>query len=137
MAIKATEADIPRLVRMGKKFHTSSQWANRYEYSEEGAAHYLSRLINHSGSTVIINDHGMIGGSMTPVPFLSMRMAQEAFWWAEKRGLSLLLKFEEWARDMGADYVCMMSLAGGCDRIERLYLHRGYIRSEKTFMKAL
>lgn len=132
----ATKADVPAIVSMGNKFHAASAWSER-PYDELGAGVTAYRLVADSKSVIFVTDKGMIGGSITQVPFLSIIMAQEAFWWAERgHGLALFRRFESWAKDMSAEFVCMMSLAGD-KRAEALYQRLGYTKTETMHLKAL
>ena len=132
----ATKADIPAIVSMGERFHGASAWSER-RYDKLGAEVTASRLIIDKRSVIFITDKGMIGGSISQVPFLSIIMAQEAFWWAERgHGLALLRRFEGWAKDMSAEFVCMISLAGD-ERAEALYQRLGYAKTETMHFKAL
>lgn len=72
--------------------------------------------------------------------FKGKLVASELMWWVppEKRGTSLgvrlFKKYEQWARDSGADVILADCLD---DRVATFYEKMGYSETQRTFMKEL
>lgn len=130
---KATAADIPRLIEMGRKFHAQSQLP--FGFDPVAVENLLTALAINGA--VIVSDHGAIGGVLNPA-YCDPRwiMAVELFWWAEKDGLSLLRAFEEWAAEMGANEVRMTSLAS-LPRADAILRRKGYAATEISYSKVI
>lgn len=131
----ATEDDIPRLLAWGRLFHEAG--GLRCAYDEETVAGLLRNLIASDAGVVIVSDTGFIGGLLSPA-YCDPKwvMAVELFWWAEKNGLQLLHKFEEWASDMGAQEVRMTSLAE-LPRADGILRRKGYAPLEISYQKVI
>lgn len=132
----ATEADIPRIVEMGRKFHIVA--GIKAPFCEEATENTVRGLIESATGTVLVSDAGMIGGALVPAYCAAnWTMAVELFWWAEdRRGLHLLKAFEDWAKDMGADEVRMTTIHG-LDGAARILDRRGYSACEISHGKAI
>lgn len=132
----ATHADVPQIMEWGRAFHAYSPWA-RDEFDAEAVRAAVTGLIDGEDRVILIHEHGMLGGLIGPVwTSPHVRMAQEAFWWADKGGKALLDAFEEWARQSGAKYVTMLSLPDEkAERMRQLYARAGYAPSESAFLK--
>ena len=69
-------------------------------------------------------------------------LATELAWFVSKdyRGkkgsLLLLNSFEEWAKNNNADYITLCDIESIAS-LEKLYVRRGYKRTESTYMKEL
>lgn len=133
MIRKASEADMPDLLRMGRAFHTAS--GQPFGFNEDATRAFLSGVM--SGGAILRNDGGMIGGVLAPAycdP--DWVMAVELFWWAESGGIALLRAFEGWAQGAGANEVRMTSLAS-LDRADRLLKAKGYSVAEISYRKVI
>ena len=133
---EATEADIPRILAMGRKFHTAA--GVKAPYCENTTANTVRSLIQSPDGVVFVSDAGMIGGALTSAYCASnWKIAIEMFWWSEdRRGLRMLQAFEDWAKRMGADEV-RMSTVQGLDVAERILSRRGYTPSEISHGKVI
>ena len=133
MSREATLDDIPQLVVWGAKFHEMAKLNCPYE--PEATATFLGHLINSDQATVIMHDHGFIGGMLSPAYCApDWVMAVELFWWAEKRGLSLLRDFERWAEGKGANEVRMTTLYS-LPTADTILRRLGYVASEISYSK--
>lgn len=133
----ATEADIPRIVDMGRKFYRVA-WRDD-AYDEEATAAALGAMIGGAGA-VFVSERGMIGGVLSPVWCApSKTMAAELFWWSrDGQGETLLDAFEAWARDVGAGEVRMSNVCGlRGEAVARKLEARGYAPCETSFRKEL
>lgn len=130
----ATPDDLPRILKMGRKFHeASNQFA---PFSEAATARMLEGLIASPDGMVLISDGGMIGGVLSPAYCAdAWVMAVELFWWSEdRRGLVLLKGFEDWAREMGANEVRMTTLTN-LERADKILRRRNYAPLEISYGK--
>ena len=131
----AVEADMHRLIEVGRKFHDAAGF--KFDLDEDALGSFLSGLISSDQGAVLISDHGVIGGVLAPsYSNPSWVMAVELFWWAERDGLALLKAFEDWARSAGASEVRMSSLAS-LPRADVLLRHKGYAATEISYSKGL
>ena len=124
--------DIPRLMSYISEFHLASPWAEE-AFSPSATRTELQNLISWPSACVFIHDHGVIGGHLMPLRFGKSVLAQEIFWWAEKDGMALFRRFEQWAEEHGADLICMAGLSGS--KIGKLYERRGYERREVFYVR--
>ncbi len=136
MSIRAaTIDDLGRVVEMGAKFHAMSE--SRFGYDEDAASSFAKGLIEGDAGAVFLSDHGVIGGALTPAYCCpAWVFAVELFWWAEKDGLALLRRFEEWAKEMGANEVRMTSLAS-LPRADAVLRRKGYEQMEISYSKVV
>ncbi len=131
---KATKADIPSLLEMGRAFTS----AGNLGFDEAAATAALESLIDGESGVVLMSNTGMIGGMVYPGFFNGRVIAQEFFWWSERNGLELLGAFESWAASKGASQVVMVCLeALSPERVSKIYMRRGYQPLEHSFVKDL
>lgn len=140
MIRQATEADLPALLEMGRKFHAASPW-RVIPFSDERFAQSVRAQLAGAG-TYLVNEAltGMIGMVSGPVYFAeNVTVAQETAWWCEdpRDALKLLQAAEEWARGVGASHVCMVRLEGVTERLGPFYERRGYAPTEHYYLKGL
>jgi GNAT superfamily N-acetyltransferase len=141
----ATEADLPRIVALGRAFYRDA-WEPEFRWSEPSIMVLLKNMLSSGILFVSEQDgevQGMIGGFLAPFPYVQeIIIGQELFWWvdpsARGHGLDLLDTFETEARARGAWIVAMslMEQMRG-DVLSRLYERRGYRLLERSFMKVL
>tara|TARA_Y100000310_G_scaffold333569_1_gene411383 strand:- start:323 stop:721 length:399 start_codon:yes stop_codon:yes gene_type:complete len=125
--------DIPALVEMAERFHGAS--AMPFEFSAEKLTELFRGLI--ASGAVFKTDKGFIAGTLAPAYAGDWLVAIEMMWWAEDRqGLSLLRKFEEWAKEQGADEVRMTSLAQ-MPEAGTILSRRGYEAAEISHRKLI
>lgn len=133
----ATEADIPRIVEMGRTFYRVA-WRNA-AYDPEATATMLRAMIGGAGA-VFVSERGMIGGLLAPVWCApTLLHAVELFWWSrDGQGEALLEAFEDWAREAGAEEVRMSNVCGlRGEAVARKLEARGYAPCETSFRKEL
>lgn len=143
----AVPADVPAIVRMGRRFFEVSPYPNFTEYNEDAVEGVFYRMIASDQAAIIVAGEddpvGCIGLLITPLFFAPDTMVcNEMFWWVDPDqrgcGLDLVEAGERWAKRSGADIIAMSAImAMDGDRIARLYERRGMVRAETTYMKGL
>lgn len=129
------EADIPRVLDMGAKFHAAGKI--KAGYDREAVAALLADLIHSDKGCLLVSDFGMIGGALAPAYCDPAHIvAIELFWWAEKGGLQLMQRFEDWARATGAREIRMTSLAT-LPRADALLRRKGFEPAEISYQKVI
>lgn len=138
MIREATEADLPRIVAMGERFHAFSDYGFA-AYDGAAAAQFVAGLIANPGGVALVSDHGMLGGMLVPLYFAPAHLvAVETFWWADRDGMALLDAFEQWAKAKSASAVTLSCLGNKRDKaLGRVFEHRGYAKAETSYMRAL
>lgn len=115
---KAREADLPSIVKMGRRFHEAltEPWPWRADDVEA----FMRRAMQNGYLTV--SKGGFLAGFMVPYPACEDWMvAYEVMWWAEdKSGAHHARAFRQWAKDMGANEVKWCAPVGN-DRLARVY----------------
>ena len=137
MIRRADLSDVPALAAMGEKLHDLSPFAH-LPSDPDSLALTMSSLIERDDAAVFIGS-GMLGVVTYPCIFNhGLRVAQEAFWYAEADGLALLTAAEAWAIEQGCVAFLMGALA---DRrsplMTRLYRRHGFKPVEHFFLKEL
>ena len=130
----ADRADIARLLEWGARFHAASGVPCRFD--TDAMAVVLAKLIE-AGQPVLMHDHGVIGGVLTPAycdP--AWLIAVEMFWWADRDGLPLLRAFEDEAARRGAQEIRMTSLAS-LPRADAVLRRKGYAPTEISYSKVI
>lgn len=115
---RATTADIPALLEMGRRFHDAAQ--PEWPWSAEGFADTLDELI--AVGFVAITERGFIAGMAAPMPFNpDWLQVHEILWWSEdQQGGALMRALRQWARDMQADEI-KWSCRSENERVKRFY----------------
>ena len=118
------------LIDMGRKFHAAT--GHPSAFSADAFETMLDQIEAQGG--LFTSARGMIGGVIAPMWCApDWKAAVELFWWAEDgQGLRLLRRFEQWARDMGAQEIRMTTLAAMPDAERAL---RGYQRTETSWTR--
>jgi GNAT superfamily N-acetyltransferase len=147
---RATAADVPAVVRMGRAFidylpHSSAIGAIVDDESMSAQAH--AWLASDATALFVADRDGdvcaMLVGALVPLWFAPRTvMAAELAWWVEPRArgttvaVRLVRAYEEWARASGATVTTMSSLDGcnGAD-VATMLSRLGYTRSEMTYLK--
>lgn len=144
----ATPADIGAIVAMGERFFKAAKWPEPMQWDAPSFAISIHALINAEveGGLVVAGETavGMGGFVLFPVYFnAAQKIAQEIFMWADIGyrdgiGMSLLDEMETRARNKGAMLFMQSALIGQRDRaLARLYMRRGYVPAEGTYIKVL
>lgn len=140
MIREATLDDIPGLMVLGRSFHARSLWAQMPLDEGRVEQHIISIITGENTACYVLDDlTGAVGVYIAPLYFTDAFVAQEAFWYCEsRRGLSLMRKAEEWARERGAACMFMSRIEGLADeRVDQIYRRDGYRPTEHTYMKVL
>lgn len=148
MIREATEADIPRVLEMGRRFFETAGWPDVAEWDDASTEWTLRFLIEQPTGALFVAEEdghvvGMTGGMVMPFYFNhTHRTGQELFWWVEPEhrgiGSGLFDALEAWAREAGAQTFTMIAV----DRLKpdvmaRIYRARGYRPSEHAFIRRL
>lgn len=141
----AVEADISRLVEMGRNFHASSIYADRVPFSEESLSSSLASFLKSDSAVILVaeKDGGVSGviGGVIGVNYLSgLLAASELFWWVEPDargiGMPLLTAYEDEVSRRGARHSGMIC-PHGAGYVEKIYSKRGYAPLEGVFYKEM
>ena len=146
---EATEADIPAIVEMGRRFFETSGYGEFMAFDPDSVVATARRLMASESGTVIVavNDRpvGMVAGLIYPY-FMNYGhvTGQEMFWWVEPEhraagtGKDLLRALEAWARDAGAHSFIMGSLEALRPlTVAALYRRLGYKPIEHLYLRRL
>ena len=131
----ATLADLDQIAAWGADFHAASGMLAPFD--AEATREFVAKLIEAPQAVVLMHEHGMIGGLLSPAYCApSWVIAVELFWWAERDGRALLRAFEKWAGDAGASEVRMTTLAAQ-PRAAGILKHAGYDPAETSHAKVI
>lgn len=142
MIREATEADIPEIVAMGRRFFDANKWPDGVLFSPEVTERTVRHLMADDNAVVLVADGGMISGVVFPFYFSGQMAGQEFWWWIdpEHRGGRLAFRLfdalENWGRSRGAMFFTMVDLESG-GSVAPFYLRRGYMPMEHHYMRAL
>lgn len=136
MMIRAcTEADIPFVMEMGRKFADEAGVTDAVGWDDDCVEVLLRTLI--AEHILLRGDRSIIGGIVFAHPFSGRKVFQELFWRSEGfEGIKLLAAAEKQAADMGATRSLMLDIASMGD-LAGLYERRGYHLAERTFIKEI
>jgi GNAT superfamily N-acetyltransferase len=145
---RATLADLPALLPMGREFFAHSGLTDLAEWDDGSFEISATSIIGGSvlGSVFVADLDGklvgMTGGIFFPLYCNhSVLIGQEIFWWGKaghKVGAALLDELEADARRNGAVIFISAQIAGQRDEaFARVYARRGYRPSENTFIRKL
>lgn len=132
----ATVSDIPRLLEMAASFADKSGVDDSVGYVADDMEMAFRALLA-GGHPIFIGEAGAIGATSLPHPFNNAHIAaQELFWWSEGReGLKLLDALESYC-DEHCHSLRMNSLeAIRPEATGRIYLRRGYVPLEHSYLK--
>lgn len=142
MIRRATDADIPRLVEMGRRFLKESPYHRHIAENPQQMAELGRQLMKNAGGLLISEHDGQITGMFGFVVydhFMSgERVAGEVFWWVEPEargdGVKLLRTAEQEARNAGAK---AMQMIAPDEHVAGFYARLGYIPVEMTYQRSL
>lgn len=142
MIRNATMEDLPQILLLGEEFYNSTIHAELSKYCPETTEKTLIHLIEQdAGILVVLDDgevRGMAGALLYPAYMTGELTGQELFWWCSKKGkgLRLLDEIEKQAKEKGAKTFTMLSMDNLTpERLDKIYLGKGYNRSEHTYVK--
>jgi GNAT superfamily N-acetyltransferase len=139
----ATNADVPRLVEMGRRFISSTNYQSLLPVNPTQMSDFARRLIEARGVLVCERDGavvGMIGLAFFPHFISGEMVAAEVFWWLEPEyrggteGIRLLRAAESQARARGAVKLQMIAPS---DEVSAMYQRMGYAFVEAAYQRSL
>jgi len=144
---KATEADIPAIVRMGAQFYATTSYREFADYDEDTASTLVAFMVD-TGICLIAEDEGrpvgMVGLVVAPFMFNNAhKTAHEVMWWVDPSerntgaGVALLRAIEPACREAGCVAIQMVHLADSPPQAGLLYRRRGYEHTETCFTKVI
>ena len=118
-----------------------------FKFNKERCSNFLLRVGSSPDMVAFVSEdedgiNGFILGLYTDHAFNDAKVAAELGWFMtkDKRGgtqaIRLVKAFEQWAKDIGAEYVAMCDIIGLSD-LANLYDRSGYSLTERTFMKEI
>lgn len=142
MIRNATKEDVPQILILGEQFYNATIHSEFSPFCPESTAATLNHLIDdENGILVVLDDgevKGMAGALLYPNYMTGEKTGQELFWWCSARGkgLGLLDDMESQAKEKGAKSFTMISMDNLFpERLDKIYLGKGYNRSEHTYVK--
>lgn len=143
----ATEADVPALLEMGRRFIESSAYADHVAVVPARQVEVIDTLLAQGGCWVLESPDGpgpvgMLGLVLAPLPLTGELAALEAMWWVEPawRGgqgaKQMWLQAEDWARAEGATCIQMLQPVDQ-PQLALVYRRAGYAPLETTWHKRL
>jgi GNAT superfamily N-acetyltransferase len=148
MVRQATEQDIEAIADMGMEFMSGTKYASVLPMYRDDARAAILQL--HLVGRVWVAEiegriRGFMAASIIPCWFNPRsRIALEHVWWMQPdfrsrpEGIRMLLEFERWAKEQGAQVACMSDIVLEAGSPAGSILQRlGYEVSERTFLKVL
>lgn len=137
----ATEADIPRMVEMGQRFHDETTYQKHLPSNPEQMHKIGKQLIDLDGLLVSEREGkivGMIGFVVFPHFLSGELVCGEAFWWVDPEyrgeGIRLMREAEKSACARGAK---KMQMIAPTDQVGHVYQRLGYEFVESAYQKSL
>ncbi len=144
---RANAADIPAVIRMGRKFHESTPYAD-VAYDPDSIRFISSQLIE--GGILLIADHegesvGMLGAAIGPL-FMNRDalVCSELFWWVEPEGRNtgagraLVERLESECISIGVYRLAMVGIHGPqMAKTAAMYERMDFAPTEQTWSKSL
>jgi GNAT superfamily N-acetyltransferase len=148
MVRQATEQDIEAIADMGMEFMSGTRYASVLPVNRDEVRTAILQLASVGRVWVaVVEGHvrGFMAASIIPCWFSPRsRIALEHVWWMQPEfrgrpeGIRLLLEFERWAKEQGAQVACMSDIVLEAGSPAGSILQRlGYEVSERTFLKVL
>jgi GNAT superfamily N-acetyltransferase len=141
MIRSATEADIPRMVEMGRRFRGETSYSKYLADNPEQMTILAKQLLGMGGIVVAEIEGKLIGmlGYIFHDHFISgEKFSGEVFWWVEPEhrgaGLRLLSEAKRLSKLAGAKYIQMIAPT---DQVARVYEHCGFEFVESTYQLTL
>ena len=142
---KATPDDAFDVLMLAHQF--AKEAPAGFKFSKDKVESFFDRVLADPTMVLFVSEDedgigGFIVGLYTDHAFNDAKMAAELGWFMtkDKRGgtqaIRLVKAFEQWAKDIGAEYVAMCDIIGLSD-LANLYDRSGYSLTERTFMKEI
>jgi N-acetylglutamate synthase-like GNAT family acetyltransferase len=148
MVRQATEQDIDAIVEMMLRFRSGTKYSHVLPMHRDDARSAILQLAS-VGRIWVAEIDGHVCGFMAAAIVsswisASSRIALEHAWWMQPEvrgrpeGIRMLLEFERWAKEQGAQVACMSDIVLEAGSPAGSILQRlGYEVSERTFLKVL
>lgn len=148
MAVRrATEADTPALLEMGRQFYATTLYPRFAAYNVETVTRLIG-MMRDMGVLLVFESEGRLRGlvGLLVAPFLfdaNVKAAYEVIWWVEPSaqgagiGAALLAGIEPACRESGCVAIQMVALASSPPQARQLYERLGYESSEFCHTKVL
>lgn len=142
---RATEEDIPRIVEMAERFYAVSGYERIAPMTKESVAGLA--IITMGSGVMLVAEHAGAVVAMACLHVdhflfnIGVKVAHELVYWIEPehRGgmlaARMLKAIEQGAREVGASWVRMATLASSPPQASALYERMGYTPSESYFCK--
>lgn len=139
--------EIPLFTAMGEEFYLEAGAPGKF--NPEHFTNFWATAINQEFGVIhgLFNEEGKpfgaLGAVLLPDTHTGDLVANELFWFVTKPargmiGLSLLDRFEDWAREQGAKRINMVHLNDKMGTLlERLYTSRDYIKFEVHYIREI
>lgn len=136
MIRSATEADIPFVMDLGRRFADDAGVTEAVGWDDDSVEALLRVMI--ADHILLRGERSIIGGLVFPHPFSGKIVFQELFWRSEGvgEGVKLLAEAERLAKARGASRSLMLAVET-MPGAERIYERRGYAPAERTFIKEI
>ena len=141
-----TPDDILDVVILGKQFVKSlgSFYGGVNNTKLRETLEQLVELEQFKGLVLCDNETpvGMLIGIVNSVWYSDTVLATELAYYVDedyrgsRKSLELFYRFEEWAKQIGANY-CIMSGTEELKSLDTLYLRKGYVKNEINYVKEL
>lgn len=131
--------DAVKLIELGKQFHKESPFHSRYKFDVNKSVNFMKSLALSSDCCFYVATDknnkilGIVGGQMLSLYYTEDKYASELIFYVspESRGgrtaLSLLRKFESWAKDNGAKDVELGVVTGiNAKKADSFFKKAGY-----------
>lgn len=142
----ATEADVPTLLEMGRRFIETSVYREHMAVVPRRQAEVVATMLRQGGCWVLVpadggSPVGMLGVVLAPLPMTGELAALEAMWWVEpewrgRGSLAMWRTAEQWAYAQGAVWVQMLQPVDQV-ALGAVYRRRGYAPIEVAWMKRI
>ena len=140
---KATEEDVFDILVLAREFSREAPKSHKWN-KDKTEQFILSSILNSVSDVLVLEEDGEVKGALVcavhEMYMSATVLATELAWFVSKdyRGkkgsLLLLNSFEEWAKNNNADYITLCDIESIAS-LEKLYVRRGYKRTESTYMK--
>lgn len=147
MIRKATLADVTQMLVMGERFYAQTGYEQLgLPFCRDRLQQVFETLIPSNDALVLVaeRDNALVGmlGAVASLPITSDRqIAVELFWWVEPHvrggptGLRMKQQLEDWAQERNAAVVMASMTAISDSPAEQIYLRRGYVNTEKSWIR--
>jgi GNAT superfamily N-acetyltransferase len=147
---KVTIQDVEEYLVLLKKFHSKSTINNFADFNYDSCKTFLLACLENPDILILCckNNNkivGIAGGLLFPLYFNhNYKVVQELWWWVEEEyrgsccGKIMYAELEKWAKEKQANGMFMIALEDQrIDGMVKLYRRKGFVGTERTFIKEL